>query len=120
MAIDSDIVGFVRKHIPSVWALELLLLLRRDPARRWSTPELVGELRASTSLVADNLQRFEASGLMVREGKHVRYAPSSPVLEALCVRLEAAYRRRPVRVINLIAQPAEPSTEELRRGANRG
>ncbi|CAN7471179.1 hypothetical protein LJR219_003177 [Phenylobacterium sp. LjRoot219] len=111
MAIDSDIIGFVRKHVRSVWALELLLLLRRDPARRWSTAELVRELRASTSLVEDNLRRFEASGLVAREDKHARYAPASPVLEAFCVRLEAAYRKRPVRVINLISQPAEPPAE---------
>lgn len=123
MAIDSDLVAFVRRHVRSVWALELLLLLRRDPARRWTSLELVRELRASTSLVSDNLQRFEAGGLVVRQDKAVRYAPSSPVLEAYCVRLEAAYRKRPVAVINLIAQPQEPSEtapDRLRRRGQRG
>ena len=89
-----------------MWAVELLLLLRRAPPRCWSTPALVAELRASTSLVTDNLKRLEASGLLVREGEDsVRYAPASPVLDDLAAALEQAYRQRPVTIINLIARP---------------
>lgn len=101
----DELVAFVREHVRSVWAVELLLLLRRDPARCWSPPELVSELRASTSLVADNLRRFEASGLVVPEEGCFRFAPASPVLDALCAELEMAYRERPVAVINMIARP---------------
>lgn len=104
----SDFIGFVREHVRSVWAVELLLLLRRDPARCWAPDELVRELRASTSLVTDNLQRLLASGLVAPEDGCYRYAPASPVLEDLCRRLEAAYRERPVTVINMIARPADP------------
>src|SRR5690349_20835041 len=108
LATDSDLVTFVREHVRSVWAVELLLLLRRDPERCWAPDALVRELRASQSLVADNLQRFLASGLVAPEADCYRYAPASPVLEDLCARLEAAYRERPVAVINMIARPADP------------
>jgi hypothetical protein len=108
LATDPDLVSFVREHVRSVWAVELLLLLRRDPARCWAPAELVRELRASASLVADNLQRFVASGLVAPEEDCYRYAPASPVLAALCAELEAAYRERPVAVINMIARPADP------------
>jgi hypothetical protein len=108
LATDSDLVGFVREHVRSVWALELLLLLRRDPARCWPPADLVRELRASTSLVNDNLQRFETSGLVAPEADCYRYAPASPMLDALCGELEAAYRERPVTVINMIAKPTDP------------
>ena len=108
LATDSDLITFVREHVRSVWAVELLLLLRRDPERCWSPPDLVSELRASTSLVADNLQRFETSGLIAPEDGCFRYAPASPVLEALCAQLESAYRERPVQVINMIARPVDP------------
>jgi hypothetical protein len=100
--------SFVREHIRSVWGVELLLLLRRDPSRRWSTEGLVSELRASTPLVADNLKRFEQSGLVAPEADGFRYAPASPVLDELCAKLEAAYRERPVAIINMIAKPADP------------
>jgi hypothetical protein len=59
--------------------------------------------------VVDNLQRFERSGLVIRaEGDGWRYAPANPLLDDLAGLLEAAYRERPVSVINLIAAPPDP------------
>jgi hypothetical protein len=109
VATDQDLAEFVREHVRSVWALELLLALRRDPERCWAVEALVTELRASTSLVTSNLQAFERSGLAVLDASQCyRYAPASPILDALCTALEASYRERPVRVINMIAKPADP------------
>lgn len=106
---EPELAAFVREHVRSVWALELLLLLRRDPGRRWTPPELVAELRASAGLVADNLERFERSGLAVRdEAGSFRYAPAAAVLDELCDRLETAYRERPVAIVNMIAAPRDP------------
>jgi len=106
---SPDLAAFVRKHIRSVWAVELLLTLRRDPNRCWTPAELVAELRASANLVGANLAGFEQSGLAVHDDAGCwRYAPAAPVLDALAVRLERAYRERPVRIINLIARPEDP------------
>jgi hypothetical protein len=109
LADNQDLLSFVREHVRSVWGLELLLLLKRDPDRCWAASDLVRELRASTSLVSDNLQRFERSGLSMRDddGCH-RYAPAGAALAELCDQLEAAYRERPVAVINMIAAPPNP------------
>lgn len=93
----------------SVWALELLLALRGTPDRCWTVTELVRDLRASNSLVNDNLQAFERAGLAVRDDEGCyRYAPASPLLDELCGMLEEAYRQRPVATINLIAKPSDP------------
>lgn len=109
MADDGDLAAFVREHVRSVWGVELLLVLKRDPARAWPPDQLTAELRASQSLVVDNLQRFERSGLAMRdEGDGWRYAPASPVIAELAESLERAYRERPVSVINLIAAPPDP------------
>ena len=106
MTADPDLLGFVREHIRSVWALELLLLLRRDPERCWPPEDLVRELRASQMLVSDNLQRLATAGVVVPDDAACyRYAPVSPVLDELCAALEAAYRERPVAVVNMIAKP---------------
>jgi DNA-binding IclR family transcriptional regulator len=95
--------------VSSVWTLELLLLLRRDPERCWPAAELVRELRASTSLVSMNLQRLERSALVIRDDEDCyRYAPASPVLDEMCAQLEAAYRERPVAIVNMIAKPVDP------------
>ncbi|MEW5685280.1 MAG: hypothetical protein AB1942_10205 [Pseudomonadota bacterium] len=106
MSDDPELAAFVREHMRSVWAVELLLVLRREPDRLWQPERLVAELRASTNLVRDNLAAFERGGLVVRDDAgEWRYAPANPVLDHLATRLEAAYRQRPVAIINLIARP---------------
>jgi hypothetical protein len=109
LASDQDLAVFVREHLRSVWAVELLLLLRKDAERCWSAAELVKELRASTGLVTTNLQLFERGGLVVMDEKAcARFSPAAPVLGELCDKLADAYRERPVSIINLIAQPRDP------------
>lgn len=106
---DPELAAFAREHMRSVWAVELLLLLRRDVERCWAPDELVRELRASTNLVRDNLAAFLKSGLAVEDDAGCwRYAPAIPLLHDLATRLEAAYRERPVAIINLIAAPPDP------------
>jgi hypothetical protein len=109
LADEADLAAFVREHVRSVWAVELLLVLKRDANRAWPPDALTAELRASQSLVVDNLQRFERSGLAIRDEElGWRYAPASPLIAQLADRLEQAYRERPVAVINLIAAPPDP------------
>ena len=105
---DQDLFGFIREQLRSVWALELLLLMRREAGRNWTPQELVTELRASPALVSDNLESFERGGLVVpdEDGRY-RFSPAAPLLASLCDQLDAAYRERPVRVINAIVAPAD-------------
>jgi hypothetical protein len=105
VADESEIATFIRAYIPSVWALELLLLLRADSTRRWTAAELLKELRASTSLVDENLAHFERHGLALRDESGWRFAAASPHLEALVAGLAALYRERPMHTIGLIARP---------------
>ncbi|MFL5298044.1 MAG: hypothetical protein ACJ798_16840, partial [Phenylobacterium sp.] len=62
----------------------------------------------SVGLVGENLGRLARAGIAVRDdaGCH-RYAPANAVLHGLCGRLEAAYRERPVAMINMIARPSD-------------
>lgn len=101
--LEDDVVALIEGALPSVWALETLLLLRRASDRIWTADALVGELRASAPLVAQCLKDLERAGLVLTDGGAARYAPASPALDSLCGRLETAYRERPVAVINTIA-----------------
>jgi hypothetical protein len=105
VADESEIKEFIHAYIPSVWALELLLALRADPARRWSPAELLKELRASTSLVDENLAHFERQGLALKDEAGWHFAAANPHLEALAGELAALYRERPMFTIGLIARP---------------
>jgi len=106
--LDADVrlLDFTRRSIRSVWALELLLLIRRPPLRAWSMGELVGELRASEAVVGGVLTGFERDGLIAREpGGGVRFAPGRSCIDELCDALAEAYRQRPLSVINAIMRP---------------
>lgn len=108
MSVDQDLLTFIREHIRSVWALELLLLLKRDPERRWTPDELVRELRASGPLIANTLEALQRAGLTAcEEDGRCRYAPAAGVLDRLANELEANYRERPVALINVIASPPD-------------
>jgi DNA-binding IclR family transcriptional regulator len=99
-----EVAEFIHAYISSVWALELLLLLRRDPERAWTAAALVRELRASTSLVSDNLARLQQQGLALEGDDGWRFHPANPRLAALVTELSALYRERPMHVMSLIAR----------------
>jgi hypothetical protein len=101
--ISDDLLSFIRASIRSTWALELLLLMRKQ-ARRASAPEeLVLALRATPSLVGSCLDQLQTAGLLVREESGLwRYAPAAPALDQLSQQLADLYAERPVAVINAI------------------
>lgn len=101
--IDQELTAFIEAAIPSVWALETLILLKRDPGSAWTADQLVAEMRASTTLVADCLAGLQRAGLVLEQQGAVRYAPAGPALAVLSDRLHDAYRERPVSVVNIIA-----------------
>ena len=104
---DPGFLGLVRKHIRSVWSLELLLLLRSRPAEAWRAEALVRELRASTPLISGCLAALQEAGLVAADGDAWRFAPASPELERFCDQLAEAYQTRPVALINMIAAPSQ-------------
>lgn len=102
--IEDDVLAFIRTAIQSVWALELLLLLRQDCGREWSQEELVRELRGSRALVRDGIAALTAAGLVrTAAGGSVSYRPLTPALDRTADRLSCAYRQTPTAVMKAIA-----------------
>lgn len=99
--LDEDLLTFIRGSIRSVWALELLLLLRRTRDRAWTPEDAARELRANPRLVSDQFDGLQTAGLIACDDG-CRYAPAAPVLDGLCARLETAYRERSGQVIKAI------------------
>ena len=103
MPASQELTEFIRSHFRSVWSLELLLHLRRNPERFWSTVELVDVLRASQAVVATGVETLLAGGLIVVEsGDGARYAPASPDLDERVGETEELYARKPDAVRRLI------------------
>ena len=102
MTSKDELPGFIRASFASVWALELLLLLRRD-RRRWSHVEIVAALRGSELVVSRSVASLAAAGLVDEdEGGGVGYSPVTEREAALVDEAERLYRSRPDHVRRLI------------------
>ena len=100
---EDDILAFIATSFGSIWALELLLLLRRDPSRGWDAAAAVRELRSSPIVIEEAVAKLSAAGLIVQDSAGLcRYHAASPRLDRLASELEAAYAAKPMMVINAI------------------
>ena len=108
---EKQALALIRTVIRSVWALEILLLMRGQPERVWPAETLVRELRASTALVDQNLRQLIAGGLVAEEDGGFRYRPATPLLDQACAMLEQQYRERPVATVNLIVSSATDTVQ---------
>ena len=106
--VPQEVTTFLADHIESVLQLELLLLLRADPARLWSAAALAHEMKIDPVFTAAQLDTFYAQGLLAGEartdapGAAYRYAPASAALDATVAAVAAAYASHRVSIIGLI------------------
>lgn len=102
-----EITRFIRSTFRSVWALELLCLLRKHGERGWTRAEIVAALRASDLIVEQSLTALTAAGIVtVSADGNVRYQPASADLDRLVGAAEALYQRSPDAVRRLIVTSA--------------
>lgn len=95
---------FLRTSFRSVWDVELLLLLRREPTRSWTTGELVRQLRASGLVVSDALIALQRVDLVAREPAedHFIYRPATAELVEAMDELAATYASKPASIMHVI------------------
>ena len=98
---DEDLLGFVAATFPSVWALELLLVLKSD-RRVWRQPDLVDSLRASDLVVSKALDALVAAGLASMDADGAEYRPVNAGVEQCVEAVEQLYRTRPNKVRRVI------------------
>ena len=91
---DQDLLQFITSSFRSVWALELLLVLKCSP-RTWSRAELVETMRASELVVSKALDSLLAAGLVSLEGEGAKYMPVNDDVAASVARTEELYAARP-------------------------
>ena len=102
---SDDLFRFLGSSFRSVWALELLLLLKRDQ-RPWSRDELIASLRASELVVNKALEELLAAGLISIEGEHAVYQPAGRGMSAAIDQVEKLYAARPDAVRRAIVSSA--------------
>lgn len=90
----DEILRFIASSFRSVWALELLLVLKSEQ-RSWSREELVATMRASDLVVTKALEALEAAGLVGNDSGNARYMPISDEVAALVDQAQELYAKRP-------------------------
>lgn len=107
-AIGREVHGFLAEHVHSTAELDLLLLMRRDPAREW-TPEAAGaELRMPVPWAAGQLATLRAMGVLAAApGADAYHYAAAPELARVVDAVADAYRTHKTRVVSLIySEPA--------------
>jgi hypothetical protein len=105
---QEELLRFTAATFPSVWALELLLALKRE-ARVCTRDELVTLLRASDLVVARALDALLAAGLVSIEQQRAVYQPANANLADCVQQVEQLYRTRPNVVRRAIIAAASSS-----------
>jgi len=100
---SDEFCRFLQSTIPGVDAAELLLLFRGNPEATFSSEEAVRKLGPGVERKAAEryLERFEANGLLAREGDRYRYRADGSQA-AHVETLAAAYHHRPVTLVRVI------------------
>lgn len=93
-SLSDELFRFIGSSFRSVWALELLLLLKREP-RVWSKGELISTLRASELVVNKAIDELVAAGLISVEGDGASYLPVSEDVAKNVKHVEKVYSARP-------------------------
>ena len=109
MPEDHEVESFIRSTFRSVWALELLILLKANRERTLSHEEMVERLRGSDLVVEQSVDSLAAAGLVLPEADSAaRYSPASAELDTLMEVTEQFYSRSPDAVRRLIIAAATP------------
>lgn len=91
---SGDLERFIGSSFRSIWALELLLILKRE-RRAWSASELVSIMRASELVVSKALDGLVSAGLASIEDQGVLYMPVNDEVARCVDQLEQLYAVRP-------------------------
>lgn len=105
---NDEILRFIASSFRSVWALELLLVLKSE-RRAWSHQELVLTMRASELVVTEALAALEAAGLVSNESDKAQFMPVGKEVTDLVDQAAALYARRPDAVRRAIVSVGDPA-----------
>jgi hypothetical protein len=111
--LEPSLLAFVRASIPSIWALELLLLLRRAAPGSLRRDEIVQLLRATPLLIDRLIDQFTTLGLVKEDANGARFECSSAETETLCEALAMASETRPLALRDAIISAPNEKLRDL-------
>lgn len=101
--LPLDVMVLLRDRVPGPSDLEMLLLVRSDPARGWAVQAVAQAIGLPEPWVKDSLEGLRQVALVVQDGSMAEprffYRPATPALEASVTALARLYEERPAEVI---------------------
>lgn len=106
--LPEPLERFVRERLPSIEQVEIVLLLRREPDRSWTAPEVSERTGTPPESTAMRLFLLASNGIVAFEGSGVpkyRYT-ADPEVDAMVGDLEGFYARNREVLFDLLGTPA--------------
>lgn len=102
--LDTEILDFISRHIDTLAALEMLLLLRRSPETFWTADAAADQLGITRDTAYFTAGRLHTSGLLARAAATAayRFAPPDANDRRRVDRLAAQYEQDRAAVLNAI------------------
>lgn len=103
--ISQELKVFLKKHIQSVFSLEVLLLLRRERVRSFTASEIASDVGIEIDVAQQQLSELTSAELIETTNGDVaryRYAPVDEKLASLVDQLAFAYAKQRVPILSLI------------------
>lgn len=92
---EDDLRRFAQS-LQSLWGVDVLLLLYREPAKAWTIATITRQLRSTEALTRGIVARLERQGLVAQQPDGtVRYVADGPTLKSLVERLSRLQAERP-------------------------
>jgi hypothetical protein len=102
--VPDDVARLIASYIDSVEKLEILLLLRGERDREWTSEQVSRELRRNPASCSRGLAQLAMTPLIAGSPQDgYRFEPDGPAEEQLVDRLADTYATRRPSVISLIA-----------------
>jgi hypothetical protein len=107
-AISPPLRLFLEQRLSSFDQLEVVLLLRREPGRAWTAPEVSKALGTAPEPAAMRLFLLASAGLITFEPSGVpkyRYTPGDSETESLLDELTSVYERDRSAISTIVGAP---------------
>lgn len=105
---------FIQMYVPSLGALEVLLLLLKFPERSWTVDSITKELRSNTNMIQGFIHFFQSRGVLTHEGEIYSLARGHDAFLQRLRELSELFSERPVSILNEIySTPKSSSTIQM-------
>lgn len=108
-ALSDPLQTLLRERLTSPEQIAIVLMLRKDPSRSWTAPEVASAVKTPQESAAMRLFLLASTGLIAMEASatpRYRFTSPDPETARVLAELDAIYDRDPAAIASFINAPA--------------